>query len=271
MPRTSTYPAMQSHVELHAQALLFSFLGLDGRDVFKPVHGALLSAYLSMSKALAPGATVEIGAHEARYSRSVRRALPAETPVIAFEANPDVHAQHAPALTAGGVDYRNLAVSDSVGTLRFRVPVVRGQEARTMGSLRDFGGMTEHVEYQVPSIRLDDLGLQRAMLWIDVEGATGEVLAGAEETLRTVLAAFIEVEEDERWPGQMTAAEVIDHFADRGFVGLLRDTQRNWQYNVIFVRRELIFDHRIAPFRTRYFAELRRLAGLTPAATATES
>ena len=254
-----------NRVEMRAQGMLMQFLGLDSEAHRKKVHGALLQTYVAMVKALRPEVVLEIGAHEARFSVSVRRAAKEEDlKVVAFEANPDVWNTHQARLAKEGVEYRNLAVADRAGTLRFRVPLVRGQEGRTTGSLLEFSARmaTEFVEHEVEAVRLDDQGFARAALWIDVEGATREVLAGAETTLGTCVAAFVEVEEDERWPGQMVADAVLDHFESRGFAALLRDVQRDWQYNVLFVRKDLLFDHRITPFRRRYLAQLRHMAGL---------
>jgi FkbM family methyltransferase len=249
-----------SLVEMQAQALLFQFLGLDSKPTFKQVHGALLNAYVAITRSLAPDSVVEVGAHEARFSRAAKRGLK-DKQVVAFEANPDVWNTHKDRLAGEGVDYRNLAISDAPGSLTLKVPMVRGEEARTTGSLRTLSSATDFVEHTVEAVRLDDLGFGSSVLWIDVEGATGEVLAGGEEMLKSCLAIMVEVEADERWPGQMVATDVLSYLAERGFVAIMRDVQRSWQYNVVLVREELLFDHRVAPFRSRYFSELRELAG----------
>lgn len=256
--------SLASLVEMQAQALLLRYLGLDARDRFKRVHAALLNACVGVVRAFSPGAVLEVGAHEARFSRAVKRTMP-RLPVIAFEANPDVHATHRERLSREGVDYRNLAVSAQPGQVTFRVPVMRGAEARTMGSLRDFGGHEDYVEHQVEAVTLDSLGAERAFLWIDVEGATGEVLAGAERTLATATGALIEVEEQPRWPGQMVAAEVIEHFAARGYRAFLRDVQRSWQYNVLLLREELSYDPRAGLIRSAFLSEMRAVGGGAPA------
>lgn len=254
-----------SLVEMQAQALLFQFLGLDAKDKFKAVHGSLLKSYVGIVKALAPDVVLEIGAHEARFSRSVKRLLK-NTPVVAFEANPDVWNTHQERLGAEGVDYRNQAIASAPGSLNFKVPVVRGAEARTTGSLLTLSSASEFKEHTVEAVRLDDLGFGSSCLWIDVEGATREVLTGGETLLQACQAIMVEVEADERWPGQMVAADVLAYLAERGFVALLRDVQRTWQYNVVLVKQELLFDHRVAPFRARYFRDLRELVGLVPPA-----
>ena len=253
----------QNRTEMQALGLLLQFHGL-GQERRKEVHGALLRTYVSMVRALRPEVVLEVGAHEGRFSISAKRVLK-DTPVVAFEANPDVWQKHRARLEKEGVTYRNLAVADQPGKIRFKVPIVRGQQALTTGSLLDFTASDEFVEHEVEAVRLDDQGFGTNVLWIDVEGATRQVLAGAERVVASCMAAFIEVEEDERWPGQMVAAEVLDYFEERGFVALLRDAQGDWQYNVILVRRELVFDHRIAPFKRLYFSELRKIANLSPA------
>ena len=60
-----------------------------------------------------------------------------------------------------------------------------------------------------------------------------------------------------RWPGQATDRSVIQRLAGLGLLPVARDIQRPWQYNAVFVRRELIHDARVVRFRQLYFARLR--------------
>lgn len=244
---------------MEAQGAMLRALGLGAAG--RQVTAALEHAFLSLVPRLDPGAVVEVGAHEAAFSQRMRRHLPA-VPAIAFEANAEVHRRYAAGLAAAGVDYRNQAVSDRPGEVTFRVPRRRtGEPLARMGSLLGPGAGEATDEMRVPAVTLDSLGLQRAALWIDVEGAVGQIIGGGAATLGSAVAVYVELEEERRWPGQMVAREALSAFARFGLVPVLRDQQRRWQYNAVLLREELV--HRALPrVEDRFFATLRALAGI---------
>lgn len=194
-----------------------------------------------------PAVVLEIGAHEASFSRWAREAFP-QARVLAFEANPHVHAKYAEELTHAGVDYRNQAVGPVTGEIELNLPLEIAGDPRSldshMASIAIHRDLGESVTVTVPSVRLDDhLRLaedERAVAWIDVEGANEAVLSSGPEVLDHVDALHIEVERRAMWEGQWLDTDVARHLADHNLVPVARDLQKPRQYNVIYVRSSLV-------------------------------
>lgn len=203
---------------------------------------ALADTFQNIVIALSPPLCVEIGAHEASFSMAVKDACP-KTEVVAFEANKDVHVQHAGTLAARGVDYRHACVSDRTGEAHFMVPVARNRSVTKMGSLLREESGRESVAQTVPAITFDDWIGDRAgpmVVWIDVEGAITQVLASAGVALSRCVCLFVELETVARWDGQGLDKHVIATLAAHGLRPVLRDAQRDWQYNALFLHEEML-------------------------------
>src|SRR5690242_8068677 len=78
-------------------------------------------AFLGLCAEVAPALSLEVGAHEAGFSRWMTGAVP-QAHCLAFEANPFVHEQYSAELAEAGVDYRQLAITDTEGTVDLRIP-----------------------------------------------------------------------------------------------------------------------------------------------------
>ncbi len=212
--------------------------GLEARN---RVTALLEETFIRLVARLNPGLVLEIGAHEATFSRRIKGALPAAR-VVAFEANPDVHALHAAKGRMRSIEYHKLCLSDRPGTVQFQVPTVDGKTATTMGSMLAGIKFPGGAVYEVEATTADDFlgdgaGLPNA-IWLDVEGALGRVLAGAERTLGSCVALYAEMETVPRWAGQHIDAEIIRVLQGHGLHMVLRDCARPTQYNGLFLRRE---------------------------------
>jgi len=224
-----------------------------------------------------PALFVEAGAYRADASRRVRAEYP-ETRVVAFEANPYNHARYVDELGFSelGIDYLNLAVTDSSGPVTFQLRTRQaGQDLRKItgnSSLKRRAGTdAEYEEVTVDGVSLDDffaveLAGPRApiCLWVDVEGAAGQLLEGATEVLSRTDLLMIEVEENFQWEDQWRSLDVIEFLLDHDFVPLTRDAEYNQQYNIVFVssefyeRPEVLWSHEL---HTNYVAQH---MGVTP-------
>jgi FkbM family methyltransferase len=201
-----------------------------------------------------PAVVLEIGAHEAAFSRWAREALP-RARVQAFEANPHVHERYAAEVSAEGVDYLHLAIGPHTGEIELNLPLEIAGETRTldshMASLEVHRQTGDSVTVTVPSARLDDqvslTGEERAVAWVDVEGANEAVLRSGPAVLDRLDALHIEVERRPTWEGQWLDTDVAHHLAGHGLVPVARDLQKPQQYNVVYVRAELV--HRSAVMR----------------------
>jgi FkbM family methyltransferase len=207
---------------------------------------ALAENFLGLQYDLKPAVTIEIGAREAWFSKEM---VNFNRNVFAFEANPHAYAEFSGWFTKE--QYLNLAVSDKNGLVSLEFA-----NEDKLGGAHSILKRTEYFDagrVEVESVRLDDYILpkispsDRIALWVDVEGATREVLSGAKEVLKQVDSIFIEVEHKHFWEGQMLADEVTHVLSEAGFSFLWRDYE--WfppdqpyplQENYIFVRTSLL-------------------------------
>ena len=197
-------------------------------------------AFIHLVSSLNVPLVLQIGAHQAKFSKGVKKARP-EARVVAFEAHPLVYARHASALQYAEVEYLQLCVADREGEIVLKVPKKIGdEESDKTGSICDRQAVFEYVEYPVKATTLDGfLGeaadLPNAM-WIDVEGALAQVFAGGDRTLRNCRAMYVELDAGARWQGQLIDADVVSLLAGYGLKPALRDIQKKGFYNAVFVR-----------------------------------
>ncbi|MEH3144329.1 MAG: FkbM family methyltransferase [Methylobacterium frigidaeris] len=206
---------------------------------------------------LRPEIVLEIGAHEAKFSRSMKSQLP-QSRVVAFEANPTVYKKFEHDVVGHGVEFLFQCVADDNRTYEFSVPGT-DRAHPTMGSVLKYTQKDVFATYQVPGVRLDTFlnGAKSSnAMWIDVEGAVGSVLAGASDTLDNCVLLFAELEARERWEGQMLDSDVIRTLLARGLVPVLRDIQRHkWQHNVLFLREKSLLQPKIRDICFNYLQQ----------------
>ena len=202
---------------------------------------------------------VEAGAKEAAASQRAL-GLPGVRRAIAFEANPYTYRRFAGGVATTGVEYENLALDRGPGTTSFYVRLTHDgrPQADGQGSLHrrtDHPSGHEEVEIEADSLdrlvadRTDD----RVAIWMDVEGATANVLDGAAELLDVTDALLVEVETSPFWAvDQWLVGDVVNAVAAHGLVPVARDLQSADQFNVVFVRRELLDDPGLAWAHARW-------------------
>jgi FkbM family methyltransferase len=204
------------------------------------------TTFRRMCRWLAPTVAVEIGAHDALFSRQMKADLP-DVRVVAYEANPYVHERFVDQVAATGVDYFHLAVGTTTGTVELSVPRDTGGRELTrtnrIASLAHNRHSHDEEKVSVPAVRLDEhlvLGPDdAAVAWIDVEGASQQVLEGSRAIVAQTGFVYIEVERAEVWEGQWLDTDVATFLDELGFVPILRDRQRRRQYNMVFAHRWL--------------------------------
>jgi FkbM family methyltransferase len=216
---------------------------------------AFRDLYQKLCVQLRPDWILEIGAHEALFSKQMSQLLP-EAKVLAFEANPFVY-ERFKGQVPESVAYLNQAVGADTTSKTLFIPRIIPKRDGEINFLRTNpisslkSRAAEGVSYEqvacecttVDSLLEKANRLSTSALWIDVEGAAGDVLLGANQSLSTVVSTlFVEVETESAWSGQWLAADVQNYLETRGFVSLARDCETTWQYNEIFIRRELVSD-----------------------------
>jgi FkbM family methyltransferase len=219
----------------------------------------LEAAVMQCTRALHVPLVIEIGAHAAGFSRRVKRAMES-TRVVAFEANPDVHAKHAALCDAAGIEYHNVCVSNAEGSLTLQVPLGKNGAIMTMGSILPHTILAATHTHQVSATTLDaflatDVSKQKA-IWLDVEGATGLVLDGAAEALQSCVLLYAELETVRSWHGQRIDSELVAQLGRHGLAPVLRDTYRARQYNALFLKHEVLTQAPILDILGRFPGQL---------------
>jgi FkbM family methyltransferase len=203
----------------------------------------LRKMFFALLPAVAPDLFVEAGAHDAAAARRARRLLP-KARVLAYEANPHNHARYSAQhdFAALRVEYVLSALSDCDGPVTFKVLTADRHSAQGVHSGRSSlmlreDPLADYENVTVPGERLDNLaaGVDRAALWVDVEGASQKVLTGAETLLTRAALVLIEVESAPFWQGQWLVHDVLAHLLGCGLVPVARDFERKHQFNILFL------------------------------------
>jgi hypothetical protein len=87
--------------------------------------------------------------------------------------------------------------------------------------------------------------VSRCSLWIDVEGASSQVLRGARNVLSVAQSLLIEVEDRPIWQDQWLRSDVIKFLAMYGLTPSVRDFEWARQYNILFLRNADIYQKTI--------------------------
>ena len=234
---------------LMAQARGIDLTSTEGRHASRDRLQAL---FIRLQKLLTPDFTLEIGAHAANFSQRMhRQGITAH----AFEANPHIFAQFSASLAekVPGMGYHHLAVCDVDGEVPFQVKQSHAgkalnKAARTNSLLRRSDPLYTYDSPRVPATRLDSFlraqGLdgQGFSAWVDVEGAFASVSAGFGTALRHCLSLIVEVEEMAFWQGQMLFRDVMRYLHAQGMDPVARDFEGAHQFNLLYLRRDLL-DH----------------------------
>jgi FkbM family methyltransferase len=232
--------------------------------------------FYMLQERLRPDLTVEIGAYEAMFSRTMRgHGIRA----IAFEANPYNHQFFSddPRMREAGVEYIHSAVANRDGMTEFHV------QKRINGELVDpvrgnnslftrTHGQVEYETVSVPVVSLASFFRQNGLVgqsfsaWIDVEGAAYDVLDGAGDMLQSCLTAMVEVEQFSYWRDQRLAHGVMDFLLSRNFIPVARDFEDPHQYNLVFIRQDVMERPEVRDALAMSYSRIGRGAVIQPVA-----
>jgi FkbM family methyltransferase len=227
--------AVKSVAKSRTRVYLPEMIGIGGVDTL-----ALFDALLLATR---PAYVYDIGALNGDESRRFRKLLP-DAAITAIEANPYNYNEFLGDLSAHNVRTFHTALSDYTGVASFHVLKRDGPASnwlRAAGSLypRTSNEVVPEEVVKVPVTTLDVIAagaVGPTALWIDVEGALEDVLAGAVETLKQTVLIHAEVEHHQFWRDQALYSEVAQTLEDAGFQEIAYSGVAQ-QANVIWMAR----------------------------------
>lgn len=213
---------------------------------------------------------LEIGAHEAEFSRAYRQNNK-QVRIFAFEANPFVYQFFLKRFNFADMDisYQNRAVSDNGGKLKFNAPYHAANGA--MGAPKGIGSILPMIDssepykvVEVEAITIDAIhALNRTRgltaMHIDVEGAARQVLSGGREVFSSEKIAIINMEmnSQEIWKGQWLDIEIYEFLANRNFELAFSNFEADKKWDACFIRRDLLAGNVLKTIDA-YFLKLRQ-------------
>lgn len=264
LARHMTQAVMMHELRLQQTAGLFNLWSGDGR---RKSAISLVELFFGVVRITQPELFIEAGAKEASASIRAEKLLPLAR-IAAFEASPHnfEHYSGQPNLRSSRVEYRNIALTKRNGPVTFFVrSAVDGKPVDRLSGKNSLLERTdENVSYEqmiVPGMRLDRVFPRPKpnAIWIDVEGATGDLISGGHRVLRRTQVAIVEMADNENWHGEMRAPDVIRRLLGFGLVPVARDFEYKSQYNVVFVRNSVLRESHEVRRNIEYFlSELSR-------------
>lgn len=213
----------------------------------------LRSLFFSIQERLMPTVSIEIGAWRAEFSHEMKTRLP-EIDAWAFEANEHNYKANVMAAYKAGVHYTNLAVTNFSGRTRFMMQEktldgkVYGKEIGNNSLLqRTEGNIVYHAPHVVcttmDSFFVDQervTASDQVCLWVDVEGASKEVLTASNALLKQTQSVFIEVEHYPFWDDQWLFTDVDSFMSNAGFTAIAHDNEYENQNNYIYLKSDML-------------------------------
>jgi FkbM family methyltransferase len=186
---------------------------------------------------------VECGAYDA--ATSVRFLRAGGRKAIAIEANPNTYSAMTRLAQEHGVVTVNCGLGSEVAETEFFIPK-SDSHAGNASFLRKPGENPYAVKVSVDTI--DNIVEKHIeprcfiALWVDVEGLALDVLKGGTAVLKgkNCRVVKVEVETKRFWQGQALASEVHRFLSRFRYRAVLRDIEYANQYNLIYVREELV-------------------------------
>lgn len=258
---TSDSPEFKANILLaHDLAMLATAVkyNIDNKAQRTQSNKDLVRLFFNLAEIIDIDMFIEAGAKDAWASRRAQTRFP-NARVVAFEANPYTYRSFLEVNQSAGIEYLHRALTDKPGPITFNVlrndagePLANGQASilkRDKKGDRDRG----YDEVTVDGITLDsyfrDTPFTKAAMWVDVEGACGMVLTGARQVLANTAVLVVEVEDENWWgEGHWMREEVVSYLYDLGLVPVARDFEFIHQYNIVFVRAELL----VSPNKLRW-------------------
>jgi FkbM family methyltransferase len=176
----------------------------------------ILDLFMSIQSIIKPDISIEVGAHDADFSKEM---IALDVDVFAFEASPYVYDRFKNDLA--GIKYINSAVSNTNKKIKFEIQLDVDPSIAGNNSIKNRNESKDYSYIDVESISINeyfkDTLFSKGALWVDAEGASGEVLLGADERLKDFGSIYIELEKKDFWKDAWQRDQAVKYLNDNGF------------------------------------------------------
>lgn len=197
----------------------------------------ILSLFMNIQKRLGPDISIEVGAHDADFSKEM---LSLNLEIFAFEASPYVYNRFKNEMF--GIDYINKAVSDTNKVIKFEIQPDPDPSIVGNNSIKNRNEVKDYYYIDVESVSIDEYFKNKLFsngaLWIDAEGSSREVLLGAKDSIRSFSSIYIELELQDFWLDSWKRDDVIKYLESNGFYLLHEALCYAGQVDAIFIRND---------------------------------
>lgn len=233
-----------------ATVVQFLIKTLSPEKIFMPHKTHIIFQFLI--KIFSPDLICDIGSMDGMDALRFRKDLP-HGKIICFEANPNnielIHRN--PIFKKQKINIEEKVVWNKDGDIKFFIEELSqttGEEWRRgiSSTKKRKSGSLGTKEIITTSIRLDtfvknlNFNPTSIALWIDVEGASFEVLEGISEIIQKVLFIHVETENKKVWLNQKLKPETVELMKKNGFILIAEeDRKAKSQDNLIFMNSQL--------------------------------
>jgi FkbM family methyltransferase len=176
----------------------------------------ILDLFINIQSVIHPDISIEVGAHDADFSKEM---MSLDIDVFAFEASPYVHDRFKNDLN--GIKYINKAVSNTNKKIKFEIQLDSDPSTAGNNSIKNRNESKDYSYIDVESISINeyfkDIPFSKGALWIDAEGASGEVLLGADKRFEDFGSIYIELEKRDFWKDAWQRDQAVDYLNNNGF------------------------------------------------------
>jgi FkbM family methyltransferase len=197
----------------------------------------VLTKFINIQEKIQPDIAIEVGAYDGDFSKSMAKF---NIDTYAFEASPYIYNKYKDQMS--DVIYINKAVSDKDGLIKFEVQLDSDPTYAGNNSIKNRNEDKDYNYIDVESVSIyeyfKDKPFNKAVLWVDSEGANKEVLLGIKDRITDFASICIEVETQDFWKDSWKKDDVVEYLTSCGFLVLFELLYNTGQFDLIFINNK---------------------------------
>jgi FkbM family methyltransferase len=205
------------------------------------VDDEVLNLFIKIQDQINPDISIEVGAFAAEFSLEM---LKFDIDIYAFEASPYVYDKYKDKLDK--INYINKAVSNKNEVIKFEIVEGGDPSYSTSNSIKNRNEARSYYYIDVDSISINQYfinnNFKKGALWVDAEGASEEVLTGANNKLKDFASIYIELEGQEYWKECWQKNDVIQYLNKNDFILVFEKPCYDNQFDSIFINKKYMND-----------------------------